>query len=127
MLDQRQRLFPAPPEDEGIAALEAQHALACAGELDEPERDVALPVRGLAAALSGELQHGARPGEREALGIDQRVMHDNVGLLERICGIQRQEAGIARPGADEPDAAFFHRRKGGEQGVHQACSGRESE
>ena len=41
-LDQCQRLFAAPPENERIAALEAQHAAAGAGEFDQLRGDVFL-------------------------------------------------------------------------------------
>ena len=42
VLHQRLRLFAAAAEDEGIAALEAQHALARAGQVHQAQRDVAL-------------------------------------------------------------------------------------
>ena len=35
--------------------------------------------------------------------VDQRVVDNDVRLHERVGGVQRQEARIARPGADEPD------------------------
>jgi cobalt-precorrin-5B (C1)-methyltransferase len=38
-------------------------------------------------------------------------MHDHVGLFQRIDGMQRQQAGIARPGADKPDMARLETRQ----------------
>ena len=78
-LRERQRLLAAAPEDEGIAALEPQHALALAGKLDQPLADVLLHGRGLAAALSGIFEQGAFAGEGKDGRVDQRVVDDDVG------------------------------------------------
>ena len=64
-LGERARFLGAAPEDEGIAALEAQHLLAEPRELDQPQADVALAGRRLAAALAREFKrHLAAPRAR---------------------------------------------------------------
>jgi hypothetical protein len=73
--------------------------------LDQAERDVALLRRGLSAAFSSVLHHSAGAGVAEHGFIDERVVDDDIGLGERVHRVERQEARIAGPGADEPDPA----------------------
>ncbi len=93
VLHQRLRLFAAAPEDERIAALQPQHALAVARQIDQPQRDVALFGRGFAAAFAGidRLGAGLRPVQDR--GLDQRVIDDHIGLPQRI----ETHAGSAAP------------------------------
>ena len=59
--------------------------------------DVGLARRRLAAALAGEIQlRAVRCGERQHARIDQRVVHDDVGLASAGKRVERQQAGIAR-------------------------------
>jgi hypothetical protein len=60
VLDQRQGLFAATAEDKGIAALQPQHALALARQLDQPQGNITLFGRRLAAALSGKFEDSSR-------------------------------------------------------------------
>ena len=99
----RHRLLAAAAEHERIAALEPQHALARARQRDQALADIGLRRRRLAAALAGEFEPRLRAGERQHPLIDQRVMHDDVGLGEAGERVERQQAGIARPGAGQPD------------------------
>ena len=110
---QRQRLLAATAEHERIAALEAQHAppaparrsirrwliRSCA----EPLRPARLPTGSKAAAALASAR---------IAGVDQGVVQDHVGALERVGGVQREQVGIARPGADQPDAAGRELRQG---------------
>ncbi len=111
ILDQRQRLLAPTPEDEGIAALQPEDAIARLRELDETKRDVALLGGRLAAALSRIFENGARPRKLQALGIDQRVVHDDIGFHQPLDCEHRQKARVAGPRADEPDTAAIHRRE----------------
>ena len=92
---ERQRLLPAPAEDEGIAALEAEHALPLPREPNQPAADVGLARGRLAAPLAGVFERGPRPGQRQNLGRDQSVVDDAIGLSQRVCGMQREQARIA--------------------------------
>ena len=53
--------------------------------------------RRLAAALAGKFEPRLRPAERQHALIDQRVVHDDVGLREAGERIERQQA-RDRPG-----------------------------
>lgn len=86
VFDQRQRLLTAAPEHEGITALQPQHPLAGARKLHQPQRNVALFRRRLAAALAGIFHQRFRPRQRQAFLIDQRIVHDNVGLEKPLGG-----------------------------------------
>ena len=115
MLDQHQRLFAAAAKDEGIAPFQPQDALALACQFDQPERNVALFRRRLAAAFSGKFQDGARLGEAQAIGVYKRIMDDDIRLAQRIGGMQGEQAGIAGTGTDQPDRARHELGKTGKQ------------
>jgi hypothetical protein len=106
-------VFAAAAEHERIAALEPQHALAGARQRDQALADIGLRRRRFAAALAGEFEPRLRPGQRQHPLVDQRVMHDHVGLGEAGERVERQEAGIARPGAGQPDGARRENRNAG--------------
>ena len=59
----------------------------------------------LAGALADRLEAGGRAGERQDLRRHQGVVQDHVGAGQRMRGVQREQAGVAGPGADQPDAA----------------------
>jgi len=93
----------ATPEHERVAALETKDAFARTGKCDQPIGDVGLIGRRFAAAFAGKDKARLRPGEPQHARIDQRVVHDHVGLCHAGERIERQLAGIARSGAGEPD------------------------
>ena len=101
-LDQRQRLLAAAGEDERVAALEPQHPPPGARQLDQPQRDIALLRRRLAAALAGVFDHAIRSREGQDLVIDQGVVNDHVGHAEGMGGVQGHQPGVAGPGAGQP-------------------------
>ena len=61
--------------------------------------------RGPAAALAGGDQLGALGGKPQHAGIDQRVVHDVVGHLQRMQRQHGEQARIAGAGARQPDLA----------------------
>ena len=107
---ERFRLLAAAARTRGIAALEPQHALAGPRQHDEPLRNVLLGRRRPAAALAGEFEPRPRPGEREHARIDQRVVDDDVRLVEPGQRIEGEQPGIARPRAGQPDMARLQHR-----------------
>jgi hypothetical protein len=117
-LREGQRFLAAAAEDEGIAALEPQDPLALAGERDEPLADVPLNGRGLAPALAGEFELRSLPGKGQHRRIDERVVHDDVRGPERVHGMDREQAGIARAGPDQPDRAGSEGGRETGQGGH---------
>src|SRR5215472_4973804 len=119
---QRQGLLPPTAEYEGIAALQAQHPPALASELDQPERDVALLRRRLAAALARIFQLDAGPCEIEDAAIDQRVIDDHLGLAQAVERKDREQAGIARPSPGEPHTSRLEGRQVAENLLHAAHS-----
>src|SRR3954468_15296727 len=119
-LDERHRLFAAATEDKGITALETQHALALARELDQAQRNVGLLDGGFAAALAGIFELGGRLGEVEDRPIDQCVIDHDISLAETLRSKEGQQAGLARPGAGEPDPAGLEIGKLGQNPFHMA-------
>ena len=65
----------------------------------------ALAERRLAAALAGKFEPRLAARQRQNARIDQRVVHDDIGLRQAGERIERQQAGIARAGAGEPHAS----------------------
>ena len=105
VIDQGQRFFTAAAEDEGVAALEAQHALALARQLDEAQRNVGLFRRRLATALAGIFEQGAGTGEIENGFVDQCVIDDDIRHAQCLDGKHGQKTRIAGTGAGQPDPA----------------------
>ena len=108
---QRQRLLAAAPEHQGIAALEPHDAQTLARELDQALVDLELPRALAPGPLADRLEARRRAAQRQDLRRHQRIVQDHVGLLERVQRVQGEQARIARPGADQPDAAGRDRGK----------------
>ena len=94
----------APAKDERIAAFQADDAVAALGVFAQQPMDGFL---GDAVSASGfsdfdQLRLAAR--QLEDFRADQAVVQDDVGRLQRAQGIQRQEARVTRPGANQDDA-----------------------
>src|SRR5690606_1369868 len=87
---QRRSLLGAAAEHHGIAALEAQYALAGPRQGNQLEGDVGLLFRGLATALAGIDALGLGATESQQLRADKRVVDDDVGLAEGEITEQRQ-------------------------------------
>ena len=107
--DQVERFLAAATENERVAAFKTQHPFAAAGELDKAHGNRALLGARLAAPLAGIDPLGAGRKFQNAL-IHQRVINNDIGLLERIQSVHRQQARIARAGADQPDPPCFEDR-----------------
>ena len=109
--DKREGLFATAPEQERIAALQAQDAFSLACQGDQAGGDIGLLWRWFAAAFTGIDQLGARRRERQNLVADERVVdHD----IRRLQGMQRahgQQGRITRPGPHEPDPTGLERRE----------------
>jgi len=102
---ERQGLLAAAPEDAGVASLQPQHPVSLPGQMDQSRGDVGLARRRPAAALAGKFEDGAGPCQFEDARVDQRVVDHSVGIVERVQRQGREQPRIARPGADQPDAA----------------------
>ena len=107
---QRAGLLAAAAEHERIAALEPQHALAGLGQLDQLQRDIGLLRRRLAAALAGMDVLSRGVGELEQRLRHQRVVDDDIGLLQRVIAEQRQQSRRTGTGADQPHRARLENR-----------------
>ena len=57
---------------------------------------------GPATTLSGEFEHDLRPGEPQDRVVDKRIVYNDVCLAKRVHHMERQETGIAWPGAGQP-------------------------
>src|SRR5262249_11990087 len=100
--DQRQRLLPAAPEYERVAALEPQDATALPGVGNEQIVDVALPRGRASAPLAGVDDARTIARQIENTTIDQCVVDDDVGATEPVRGKEGQEARIAGAGSRQP-------------------------
>ena len=67
-------------------------------------------VEGCPGTFAGIFEGHLWTGERQHACIDQRVVQDDVGLGKTRDRIKRQQAGIARTCADEPDVARLEDR-----------------
>ena len=101
---------PPRPKTQGSPPF-SRSALAVARERDQSGRDVGLTRRWAAAALPGVIERRPRTRQRQDARVDERVIDDGVGLFQRMQRQHRQQAGVARPGADQPDASGLQLRK----------------
>ena len=94
---QRQRLLAAAAVDEGIAALETHDVEPRAAELDEQRVDLVLRQ----ARTADDERLVGRLGDE--LRRDEAVVDEHVACAHALEPLHRDEAGIARAGADEGD------------------------
>ncbi len=102
-------LLSAAGEDQRVAALEADDALALAGEADEQRIDLGLGQAVIAARLADIVALGVLAGAGEDLGGDEPVMDDGIRRAEQALGVEGEELGIAGTGADEIDDPLLGR------------------
>ena len=102
---QELQLLAAAPEHEGVAALEPHHAAAGARMLQHQRVDAVLADVVVGGLLAHFDELGVAARQRQHAGADQAVVQDHVGLVEQAQRTQREQARIARTGADERDRA----------------------
>ena len=102
-LAQRFALLAAAAEDERVAALEPDDALARARGLDQPLADLLLRDRGHARLLADVDELGVLAGAVERAGRDQAVVEDRVGAGDQLQRARRHQPRVAGPGADQVD------------------------
>src|SRR5690606_14169161 len=105
----RVKLLAPAPENEGVAALQANHLFAGARLAYEQIVDLVLPHRVTAALFSDADPFHFRRDQGEHVIADEAVMNDQIGAAEQPRGAQRPQAGIAGAGADEPPLACMKR------------------
>ena len=99
-----EHLLEAAAEDEVVAALEADDALAGAGAVDDHLVDGVLRRRAAAGQLGDVDQLDVGAELVEQLARREPVGDDDVGRGERVAGGDGDEVGLARAAADEHDA-----------------------
>ena len=99
-------LLPAAPEDEGVTALQAHHAMPGAGVIHQRLIDAFLGHAVIAARLADVQATCVRIGQRQNLVTDQAIMNDDIGLLQMAQRLERQQLRIARPRADQRHLAL---------------------
>ncbi len=97
---QRLALLAAAAEDEGVAALEPDDALAGSRRLDQPGADLLLGDRGHSRLLADVDQLGVLAGAVERPRRDQTVVEDRVGTGDQRQRPRRHQARVSRPSAD---------------------------
>ena len=97
--------FAAPPENEGIAALEANHKLACERLFDEQLADVVLRHGVIAGHLADKNAFGRRRDEFKNPVADEIVVDDDLGLLQQARAFERDQFGVAGAGSDKGNVA----------------------
>ena len=105
---QRLGLLAAAAEDVRIAALEPQHRAAALGQANQQIDDRALFQR-VVPRLLADVDAIGRPRQQlEHVLADQMVVEDEVGGAQGLGGLDRQQLGVARTGADERDQRRTH-------------------
>ena len=116
------RLLAAAPEDEGVAALQPNDPQPGQAAGNQACVDARLRHRRRALALADihHLRAGADQAQHRAAR--QGVVQHKIGLTQRLGGTNRQQTGIARPSAHQPDLAGTRPGPGGQRGgvIHHA-------
>ncbi len=102
-LAQRLALLAAAAEDEGVAALEPDDALARAGGGDQPLADLLLRHRRHPGRLADVDELGVLAGAVERPRRDQPVVEDRVGAGDQLQRARRHQPRVAGPRADQVD------------------------
>ena len=87
--------FSGPPEDEGVAGLQAKDGGSGACSFDHHGVDLGLSDARLAAALAHAGQGSFGVGEVENLGRNEIIVKNNGGGLEEAEGTEGEEVGVA--------------------------------
>ena len=97
--------FANPPEDQGIAALEAHHLQSGGSQSDHEEVDLFLADVLFSAALANVLNLRVGRHEVKYLFSDKIVVQHNIGAPKQPGGFESEQFGIAGAGADQVDFA----------------------
>jgi len=102
---ERGGFLPTPPEHERITALQTDDSMATACFGHEERVDCLLRLGVMASLFADEDDTRVRRHELEQAGVDEAVVHDDVGAPYQAAATDREKPGVARTGADERDAA----------------------
>ena len=100
------KLLAGPSEDHGVAAFQPNDAQALPGATRNPIVDEDLGCAGLACTLAHTDQRRIRMREVEDVAVDEAVVEHELGLGQHLGPFQRQQVGIARAGANQPQVRF---------------------
>jgi hypothetical protein len=96
-------LLPAPPEDEGIAPLEADHDLSLPSTIDQELLDSLLRDARRAGILADVEHFDSGPGEIQRLFGNQAVADDHVGGDDQLQRPGGHQPRVPRASADQVD------------------------
>ena len=113
----------AAAEDERIAALQAHDPPAGLSLFEHDFVDATLPDRMPARLLADADAIGVATRESEHFGRDEAVVQDYVRLLQCAQCVEGQQAGIARPGANQHHGAALRRVRVGQGALEFALGG----
>ena len=104
-----QDLLAASAEHERVAALQPDDDLTAPRPLDHQLLDPVLAGRVVVRELADVDQLGARGEAVEIVGRGQPVVEDDVGIQQRLAGLDGEQPGGARATADQHDSATLAR------------------
>lgn len=103
---QRRDLFAASAKNKGIAALQADHALALLSLFNQQSLDGLLGDGMMIPLLTDVDAPGIASRQVENLGTHEAIVNDHVRFPKKPCGAKGEELRISWAGADEMDHAL---------------------
>ena len=118
VIDQSQGFFAAPPEHEGITALQTKDALPVLRQRNKAQGNISLFRRRLSTSFARIFQNGITARHVENAVTNKRVVDDSIGLLQGIDTVQGQKTRVAGARTNKPDPTGLECRQMIEREFH---------
>jgi len=105
----KRQLFASAPKHHRVATFQPHDAQALPRPFFNPVVDQGLGGAGLASTLSHTDFHGIFRRKRHHVLVHQAVVEHELGVFERACALERQQLGVARSGAHQPEVGLTRR------------------
>lgn len=99
--------FAGPPKHHGVSTFQADNLSSEHGRVTDQFVDAFLGGALFSCAFAHAHDLTLRFGVKQNVLMDQAVMEDDVGLLQRLDSLQRQQVRVTGPCADQPQMCLI--------------------
>ena len=105
----KRQFLSGTPKHHWVAAFQPHNAQALLRPFFNPIVDQGLGGAGLAGTLAHADFHGMRRGKGQDVLVHEAVVEDELGLFERARPFEREQLGVARSSAHQPEVSLTRR------------------